>query len=111
MVAHYQGVGDQGGVNQKRLNRPLSCNSRTRILAPELMAGSGQNPPPPFVTGMPAPALIADTAAHCGRGKALGSGYGGPNPPTAPLIERASKSPRCNRSVTLGLSPPMAPPG
>jgi hypothetical protein len=40
-----------------------------------------------------------------------GSGYGGPNPPTAPLIERASKSPSCNRSITIGLSPPMAPPG
>jgi hypothetical protein len=38
-----------------------------------------------------------------------GSGYGGTDPPTAPLIERASESPTCNRSITVG-SAPMAPP-
>ena len=55
--------------------------------------------------------LLGTTAVVPAPGAVDGSGYGGPNPPTAPLIERASKSPRCNRSVSVGLSPPMAPPG
>ena len=54
---------------------------------------------------------LGTTAVVPAPGSVDGSGYGGPNPPTAPLTERASKSPRCNRSVTVGLSPPMAPSG
>jgi hypothetical protein len=54
---------------------------------------------------------LGTTAVVPAPGAVDGSGYGGPNPPTAPLIVRASKPPRCNRSVTVGLSPPMAPPG
>src|SRR5580704_2013571 len=40
---------------------------------------------------------LGTTAVVPAPGAVDGSGYGGPNPPTAPLIERASKSPRCNR--------------
>ena len=44
-------------------------------------------------------------------GSVDGSGYIGPDPPTAPFIERASKSPSCNRSITVRSPAPMAPPG
>jgi len=48
------------------------------------------------------------TAAAPTPGPVDGSGYGGPDPPTASLIEHASKSPRCNRSITVGSPAPMA---
>jgi hypothetical protein len=51
------------------------------------------------------------TAAAPSPGAVDGSGYRGPDPPTAPLIERASKSPSCNRSITVRLPVPVAPPG
>lgn len=40
-----------------------------------------------------------------------GSGYRGPEPPTAPPIERASKAVRLTRSLDVGSSAPTAPPG
>src|ERR1700682_2433035 len=44
-------------------------------------------------------------------GSVDGSGYIGPDPPTAPPVERASKAARLNRSVEVGASAPTAPPG
>jgi len=40
-----------------------------------------------------------------------GSGYEGPDPPTAPPVARASKDPKLNRSIDVGSSAPMAPSG
>jgi hypothetical protein len=40
-----------------------------------------------------------------------GSGYRGPDPPTAPPIEQASKAVMLIRSVDVGSSAPPAPPG
>jgi hypothetical protein len=37
-----------------------------------------------------------------------GSGYGGPDPPTAPLVEYGSKSPSCAPSTTIRLPAPVA---
>jgi hypothetical protein len=51
---------------------------------------------------------LGATAAAPAPGAVDGSGYRGPDPPTAPLIERASKSPSC---VNVGLPVLMAPPG
>ena len=51
-------------------------------------------------------ALGATAAAPAGA--VAGSGYRGPDPPTARGIERASKSPSC---ANVGLPVPMAPPG
>jgi hypothetical protein len=44
-------------------------------------------------------------------GSVDGSGYIGPDPPTAPPVERASKAASVNRSVEVGASAPTAPPG
>jgi len=51
---------------------------------------------------------LAAAAAAPAPGAVAGSGYRGPDPPTARLIERASKSPSC---ANAGLPVPMAPPG
>jgi Integrase core domain len=40
-----------------------------------------------------------------------GSGYGGPDPPTGPAVERASQAARLNRSAQVGSSAPTAPSG
>jgi hypothetical protein len=40
-----------------------------------------------------------------------GSGYQGPDPPTAPPVERASNAARFNRSVDVGLPASAAPTG
>jgi hypothetical protein len=50
------------------------------------------------------------TAAATSPGAVDGSGYRGPDPPTAPLIERTPKSLSCNRSATVGSPAPMASP-
>jgi hypothetical protein len=44
-------------------------------------------------------------------GSVDGSGYAGPDPPTAPPIERARKTTRHNRSVDIGSSAATAPSG
>jgi hypothetical protein len=51
------------------------------------------------------------TAVAPAPGAVDGSGYGGPDPPTAPLIERASESQSRNLSITVALPLPAAPPG
>ena len=84
---------DQFGTKQhstvQRLLKALRKKAAEKLLAQESLATTAVIPTPGAVDG---------------------SGYGWPNPPTAPLIVRASKSLRCNRSVTVG-SPSMAPPG
>jgi hypothetical protein len=56
--------------------------------------------------------LIADagpgaaTTADPLPGSVDGSGYGGPDPPTAPLVERYAKAARTKQSVNLGSPPP-----
>ena len=51
---------------------------------------------------------LAAAAAAPAPGTVAGSGYRGPDPPTARFIERASKSPS---SANVGFPVPMAPPG
>lgn len=54
---------------------------------------------------------LGATAVAPAPGAVDGSGYGGPDPPTAPLIERASESQTRNQSITVALPLPAAPPG
>jgi hypothetical protein len=56
------------------------------------------------------PFSVATTTAPL-TGPVDGSGYEGPDPPTAPPVERASKAARFNRSVDVRSSAPMAPSG
>ena len=53
----------------------------------------------------------ARTTAASSPGAVDGSGYQGPDPPTAPLVERAWRAATCNRSVDVGSSAPIAPSG
>ena len=55
--------------------------------------------------------LVAETDATPLPRPVDGSGYRGPEPPTAPPIERASKAVRLTRSLDVGSSAPTAPPG
>jgi hypothetical protein len=56
------------------------------------------------------PPCVATTDAPL-PGPVDGSGYQGPDPPTTPAVERASKAVGFNRSVDLGSSAMMAPSG
>jgi hypothetical protein len=56
------------------------------------------------------PPSATKTAAPL-TGPVDGSGYGWPDPPTAPPIERASKPASLNRSAEVGSAAPTAPPG
>jgi hypothetical protein len=58
-----------------------------------------QEPPRPAMTAAPLPGAVD------------GSGYGWPDPPTAPPVERASNPPSLNRSAEVGSAAPTAPPG
>jgi hypothetical protein len=53
----------------------------------------------------------ARTTAASSPGAVDGSGYQGPDPPTAPLVERAWRAATCNPSVDVGSSAPIAPSG
>jgi hypothetical protein len=53
----------------------------------------------------------ARTTAASSPGAVDGSGYQGPDPSTAPLVERAWRAATCNRSVDVGSSAPIAPSG
>jgi hypothetical protein len=93
LVIRWHG-GDHSGTKQhsivQRLLNALRAKAAENLLARESLGTTVVIPTPGAVDG---------------------SGYRGPDPPTAPLIERVSKSPRCNRSITVGLSPPTAPLG
>ena len=54
---------------------------------------------------------VAETDATPLPSPVDGSSYRGPEPPTAPPIERASKVVRLTRSLDVGSSAPTAPPG
>jgi hypothetical protein len=53
--------------------------------------------------------LGAVTNAAPLTGPVDGSGYQGPDPPTVPAVERASKAAKLNQSVDMELSAPAAP--
>ena len=86
---------EQFGTRQhsivQRLLKALRKKAAEKLIA--------QEPPSPRRTAAPLP------------GPVDGSGYRGPDPPTAPPVERASKADRLNRSVDVGSSAPTAPPG
>jgi len=50
-------------------------------------------------------------ATASSRGAVDGSGYIGPDPPTAPLVDPDPKPPSWNQSIIVGSPVPMAPPG
>jgi hypothetical protein len=85
---------DQFGTKQhsivQRLLKALRKKAAEKLLAQEPLGATAFAPTPGAVDG---------------------SGYVGPDPPTAPLIDRASTSPSCNRAITVGSPAPMAPPG
>ena len=54
---------------------------------------------------------LGTTAVVPTPGAVDGSGYRGPDPPTAPPIEQASKAVRLIGWVDVGSSAPVAPPG
>ena len=54
---------------------------------------------------------LGTTAVVPTPGTVDGSGYRGPDPPTAPPIEQASKAVRLIGWVDVGSSAPVAPPG
>jgi hypothetical protein len=87
---------EQFGTKQhsivQRLLRALRKKAAERLIA--------QEPPrPAMAAAAPLPGAVD------------GSGYGWPDPPTAPPIERASKPASLNRSAELGSAAPTAPPG
>jgi hypothetical protein len=83
---------EQFGMRQhsivQRLLKALRKKAAQKLIAEE--------PPCAATTATPLP------------GPVDGSGYIGPDPPTAPPIERASKAARLNRSVDVGPSVPAA---
>jgi len=86
---------DQFGMRQhsivQRLLKALRKKAAEKLIAQE----------PPCVATIAAPST----------GPVDGSGYEGPDPPTAPPVARALKAPKLNRSVDVGSSTPMAPSG
>jgi hypothetical protein len=74
----------------QRLLKVLRRNAAEKLIAQEPLGAT---------TGAPGPGAVD------------GSGYGGPDPPTAPAVERAWKAARFNRSVEVRSSPSMAPSG
>jgi hypothetical protein len=86
---------DQFGMRQhsivQRLLKALRKKAAEKLIAQELL-------------GHPTNVAVSPGAVD-------GSGYRGPDPPTAPPVERASKAARLNRSDDVGTSAPTAPPG
>jgi hypothetical protein len=85
---------DQFGMRQhsivQRLLKALRRNAAEKLIAQESLGAT---------TGTPGPGAVD------------GSGYGGPDPPTAPAAERGRKAARLNRSVEVRSSSSMAPSG
>ena len=86
---------DQFGTKQhstvQRLLKALRKKAAEKLIA--------QEPPRRAMTTVPPPGAVD------------GSGYGWPDPPTAPPVEGASEVDRFHRSVHVGSSAPTAPPG
>jgi len=74
----------------QRLLKVLRRNAAEKLIAQEPLGAT---------TGAPGPGAVD------------GSGYGGPDPPTAPAVKRAWKAARFNRSVEVRSSPSIAPSG
>ena len=74
----------------QRLLKVLRRNAAEKLIAREPLGAT---------TGAPGPGTVD------------GSGYGGPDPPTTPAVERARKAARFSRSVEVRSSPSMAPSG
>ncbi|MGY3412830.1 hypothetical protein ACVWZV_009035 [Bradyrhizobium sp. GM5.1] len=75
----------------QRLLRALRRKTAEQLLAEEPLAGA--------TTAAPLPGVVD------------GSGYVGPDPPTAPLVEQAGKAIWRGRSIDIGSSSAMAPSG
>jgi len=75
----------------QRLLRALSRKAAEQLVA--------QEPLGDVTTAAPLPGVVD------------GSGYAGPDPPTAPLVERAGKATWRGRSIDIGSSSAMAPSG
>jgi hypothetical protein len=86
---------DQFGTKQhstvQRLLKALRKKAAEKLIA--------QEPPHAAITTAPLP------------GPVDGSGYGRPDPPTAPPVEQATEVAGLHRSVRVGSSPPPAPSG
>jgi hypothetical protein len=88
---HPEQFGSKQHSIVQRLLKRLRKKAAEKLIAHELLS------PATNVAGSP--------------GSVDGSGYIGPDPPTAPPAERASKAARLNRSVDIRASAPMVPPG
>jgi hypothetical protein len=75
----------------QRLLKALRKKAAEKLIA--------QEPPRPATSAAPLPGAVD------------GSGYGWPDPPTAPLVERALNPASLNQSAEVGLAAPTAPPG
>jgi hypothetical protein len=88
---HPEQFGSKQHSIVQRLLKRLRKKAAEKLIAHELLS------PATNVAGSP--------------GSVDGSGYIGPDPPTAPPAERASKAARLNRSVDIRASAPIVPPG
>jgi Integrase core domain len=88
---HSEQFGTKQHSTVQRLLKALRKKAAEKLIA--------QEPPRLAMTTAPPPGAVD------------GSGYGWPDPPTAPPIEQASKAVRLIRSVDVGSSAPVAPPG
>jgi hypothetical protein len=88
---HPEQFGTKQHSTVQRLLKTLRKKAAEKLVA--------QEPPRPAMTTAPLPGAVD------------GSGYGWPDPPTAPPVEQASEVDRPHRSVHVGSSAPTAPPG
>jgi hypothetical protein len=88
---HPEQFGTKQHSTVQRLLKALRKKAAEKLIA--------QEPPRPAMTAAPLPRAVD------------GSGYGWPDPPTAPPVERASEVTRLHRSVYLGSSAPTGPSG
>jgi hypothetical protein len=88
---HPEQFGTKQHSTVQRLLKALRKKAAEKLIA--------QEPPRPVVAAAPLPGAVD------------GSGYGWPDPPTAPPVERASKPASLNRSAEVGSTAPTAPSG
>jgi hypothetical protein len=88
---HPEQFGTKQHSTVQRLLKALRKKAAEKLVA--------QEPPRPAMTAAPLPGAVD------------GSGYGWPDPPTAPPVERASNPASLNRSAEVGSAAPTAPPG
>jgi Integrase core domain len=88
---HPEQFGTKQHSTVQRLLKALRKKAAEKLVA--------QEPPRPAMAAAPLPGAVD------------GSGYGWPDPPTAPTVEQASKPTSLNRSAEVGSAAPTAPPG